>query len=77
VPEQFSHTQGPKIWVLRFIRFEADVAIMMRLDIRRRCFNVGERLVLTVSDFNEAFACFHFGSQLATRLPALGNASQH
>jgi hypothetical protein len=30
----------------------------------------GERLALTVSDFDEiAFACFHFGGQLATNLP--------
>jgi hypothetical protein len=55
---------------------EVDVPIMMRLDIRRRRFNLGERLILTAADFDEiAFACFHFGSQLAASLPSLGNVS--
>jgi hypothetical protein len=42
----------------------------MRLDVRLLRYKLGQRLALTVADFDEiAFACFHFGSQLATRLP--------
>jgi hypothetical protein len=51
---------------------EPDVMILMRFDVRLRHFNLGERLALTVGDFNEiAFACYHFGSQLAKGLPKL------
>jgi hypothetical protein len=50
----------------------AEVALLMRLDIRLRRYELGQRLTLTVTDFDEiAFACYHFGSELATRLPAL------
>jgi hypothetical protein len=52
-----------------------DVEILMRFDVRFRRFNLGERLVLSIGDFNEIiFACYQFGSQLATRLPKLETA---
>jgi hypothetical protein len=51
---------------------EPEVSILMRLDVRRRNFLLGQRLSLTIVDFNEiAFACYHFGSQLASTLPTL------
>ena len=51
---------------------ETEVALLTRLDIRLRRYELGQRLTLTVTDFDEiAFACYHFGSELATRLPAL------
>jgi hypothetical protein len=51
---------------------EAEVTLLMRLETRLRRYGLGERLNLTVGDFNEiAFACYHFGSQLATGLPKL------
>jgi hypothetical protein len=52
---------------------EATVPILMRLDVRQRRYTLGQRLRLTVADFNEiAFACYHFGSQLAANLPRPG-----
>jgi hypothetical protein len=55
---------------------QPEVMIMMRFDVRLRRFNFGERLALTVSDFDEiAFACYYFGTQLATRLPKLPPSS--
>ena len=49
---------------------EAETQILMRLDLRVREFGVGERLTITTADFDEiAFVCFHFGNQLAERLP--------
>jgi hypothetical protein len=54
-----------------------DVMILMRLDVRRRHFRLGERLVLSIDDFNEiAFACFQFGSQLAMTLPKLNDPAR-
>jgi hypothetical protein len=51
---------------------EADTEILMRLDVRIRRFKVGERLTIAVGDFDEiAFACFHFGNQLAQGLPKI------
>jgi hypothetical protein len=51
---------------------EPSVTLFMRLNLRQRRFALGERLVLTASDFDEiAFACYHFGSQLAASLPKL------
>jgi hypothetical protein len=51
---------------------EPEVSILMRLDVRRRQFQLGERLILTIADFDEiAFACYNFGSQLAMGLPKL------
>jgi hypothetical protein len=54
---------------------QPDVMLMMRLDLRRRRFDLGSRISFTASDFDEiAFACYYFGSQLATRLPKLDDA---
>jgi hypothetical protein len=54
---------------------EPEVALLMRLDVRLRSYKLGERLALSVVDFDEiAFACYYFGSQLATRLRKLGDA---
>jgi hypothetical protein len=51
---------------------QAEVQLLRRFDVRQRRFVLGERLALTASDFDEiAFACYYFGSQLATRLPKL------
>jgi hypothetical protein len=51
---------------------EPEVSIMTKLDVRRRHFQLGQRVALTIADFNEiAFACYHFGSQLASTLPTL------
>jgi hypothetical protein len=51
---------------------EPEVQILMRLDVRLRHYQLGERLALTVADFDEiAFACYYFGSQLAMGLPKL------
>lgn len=52
---------------------ESHATLMMRLDLRERRYKLGERLTLTAADFNEiAFACFQFGSLLASRLPTTG-----
>jgi hypothetical protein len=51
---------------------EPEVSILLKLDVRRRNFHLGQRISLTIPDFNEiAFACYHFGSQLASTLPTL------
>jgi hypothetical protein len=55
---------------------EPEVDILLRLDVRVRRYNLGERLTLTVADFDEiAFACYHFGSQLVTGLAGLHGAA--
>jgi hypothetical protein len=51
---------------------EPEVSILMRLGVRQHHYKLGERLTLSIADFNEiAFACYHFGSQLAAGLPGL------
>jgi hypothetical protein len=47
----------------------AEVDVMMRLDVRKRTFALGERLTFTLAEFNEiAFACHHLGQQLSSKL---------
>jgi len=73
----FYHRRGEEVEVQPGTRVNAEdgsetVELMMRLDVRRHHYNLGDRLSFDLSDFNEiAFACYYFGSQLASRLPAL------
>ena len=47
-----------------------EVAILIRIETRKRSIPLGQRLTFTQTEFNEiAFACNHLGQQLATRLP--------
>jgi|tagenome__1003787_1003787.scaffolds.fasta_scaffold20559718_1 hypothetical protein len=47
-----------------------EVEILMRFEVRRRSISVGERLKVSLAEFNEiAFACDFLGQQLASRLP--------
>jgi hypothetical protein len=42
----------------------------MRLEIRKKEINLGDRIVLSAGDFDKiALGCFSFGSQLADHLP--------
>lgn len=61
---------GAEIEMYEGFAVEAGEALMMRLVVRTRQFAVGERLILSAADFDEiAFACSHFGTELAQRLP--------
>jgi hypothetical protein len=61
---------GAEIDLYEGFAVEAGEALLMRLMIRARQFKVGESLVLSAADFDEvAFACSHFGTELAQRLP--------
>lgn len=47
-----------------------EVELFGRFDFHLRNFKLRDQLALTVTDFNEiAFACYHFGTLLAARLP--------
>jgi hypothetical protein len=66
----FVQQDGQEVELYPNFYAETDTTIMMRLDIRKRSFSLGERLTITADDFNEiAFACAKFGTDLATQLP--------
>ena len=77
----FYERHGQEIEIEPGVRIDAGndepfVTVSMRLDVRLRRYGLGQRLTLTIADFNEiAFACYHFGSQLATNLPLPGEPS--
>ena len=49
---------------------EASAEILMKIDLRRRALAPGERIVFTLTEFNEiAFACHFLGAQLSSKLP--------
>ena len=48
----------------------AEVAIMMKIETRKRSLALGERIIFTLAEFNEvAFACHFLGNQLSTKMP--------
>ncbi len=62
--------EGEEVELYRNFYVEKETEIKLRLDVRIRTFRVGERLLLKAEDFDEiAFACSHFGSEVAKRLP--------
>jgi hypothetical protein len=66
----FFVSDGTEVELQRGTRVEAGTQIFLHLDLRVREFRIGERLTLAAADFDEiAFACYHFGIQLAERLP--------
>jgi hypothetical protein len=47
-----------------------EVAILAKIEVRKRALALGERITFTLMEFNEiAFACHHLGTQLATKMP--------
>jgi hypothetical protein len=65
----FVEQNGERIELYSGFRVEAGQWIMGALDLRRREYEIGQRLTLTAADFEEiAFACSHFAGQLATNL---------
>lgn len=49
---------------------QPDVQVLMKLGMKKRKFELGQRITFSAAEFNEiAFACHFLGQQLATRLP--------
>lgn len=71
--KMFVNENNEEIELQRDVVVRGGAQILMRMDVRVRSFSVGERLTITAADFDEiAFACWHFGGQLAERLPKIG-----
>ncbi len=67
-----AHQAAHEIELYAGIAVEAGELIEMRMETRTLTFQVGDRLKLAPADFEEmAFACFQFGTALATRLPSV------
>jgi len=62
--------EGQEVELHEGLAVEAGTEILMRLIVRVREFQIGERLKITAADFDDiSFGCFQFATELAQRLP--------